>query len=1099
MAYVKHKETDIMTRVRSLLIVVAILVSGMALRGQEIRTPETRVADMLARMPAESRELASSFMEEMYSLGDEGRAMICEQVVPAGYGDDIKARYAISSLTAHLSGDKDDTRKSIWEKQCIRFMENASDREVSSFFMRQLNLIGSDVAVDALKSYAGSREMCEDAVMALQSIGSPAALDALASLLKADKCPCAAQTMVALAEEQYSGALDSYIAWNTKGSIAERATALHALASTGDPEAEETLISAAAGASYRWEQTGAVQSLLLYARNIGLDGDVRGMEKITGKVISASNTPATANQRLAAMSVITDVKGSSAIKILLDAAGDTDKAIRVGALRLAAAMPGSDMTAKWISRYAKVSPAAKPDILFMLGERGDELAVPLMMKALDDPSQAIAREAVTALAKLQGTEAVDPILSWILKHDNEEGHRAAANVLTTILDSTNMKKVAEMLPGSRGHSTVTLIWLLAWSGDSRYFKTVYPFTGSEDMAVRAAALTSLAPLASYDDQKQIISLLEQTEEKAEANVLQRALVSAAMRSDNPGQRSDIILDALGKSHDKLTLIPLLAITGGEKAVQRVAYEFENGDALTRDACFDALSHWTDHTAAKALLDICSSGNKTFGRPAFDAYLSMVSLAQLTPERKMLMIKDIAPYAAAPDAKIAMFDLAASLKIRPAALFLSSYYDDASDGVGSAAVAAASSMELPDDELFVSMFNGKDLAGWQGLVGNPLTRASMKSKDLAARQKEADRKLPESWSVRDGLIWFSGSGDNLCSLREYGDFEMYVDWRITKEGDSGIYLRGTPQVQIWDTSRTDVGAEVGSGGLYNNVKNPSAPLKVADNHVGEWNTFHILMIGEKGSVWLNGERVTDNVSMENYWDRSLPIFEKGPVELQAHGTDLCFRDIYIRDLNLREYNLTDREKDEGFVSLFNGMTLDGWTGDKVSYTVEEGMIVINPGEVHGGNLYTGNEYSDFVFRFEFQLTPGANNGLGIRTPTEGDAAYVGMELQILDNTSSIYAGLEPYQYHGSVYGVIPARRGFLRPVGDWNYEEVTVKGTKIRVVLNGAVIINGDIAVASENGTLDGQEHPGLKNSKGYIGFLGHGSLVRFRNIRIKEL
>jgi len=182
-----------------------------------------------------------------------------------------------------------------------------------------------------------------------------------------------------------------------------------------------------------------------------------------------------------------------------------------------------------------------------------------------------------------------------------------------------------------------------------------------------------------------------------------------------------------------------------------------------------------------------------------------------------------------------------------------------------------------------------------------------------------------------------------------------------------------------------------------------------------------------------------------------------------------------------------------------MTLDGWTGDKVSYTVEEGMIVINPGEVHGGNLYTGNEYSDFVFRFEFQLTPGANNGLGIRTPTEGDAAYVGMELQILDNTSSIYAGLEPYQYHGSVYGVIPARRGFLRPVGDWNYEEVTVKGTKIRVVLNGAVIINGDIAVASENGTLDGQEHPGLKNSKGYIGFLGHGSLVRFRNIRIKEL
>jgi len=164
-----------------------------------------------------------------------------------------------------------------------------------------------------------------------------------------------------------------------------------------------------------------------------------------------------------------------------------------------------------------------------------------------------------------------------------------------------------------------------------------------------------------------------------------------------------------------------------------------------------------------------------------------------------------------------------------------------------------------------------------------------------------------------------------------------------------------------------------------------------------------------------------------------------------------------------------------------------------------MIVIDPGNDSGGNLYTEKEYSDFVFRFEFQLTPGANNGLGIRTPVEGDAAYVGIELQILDNTAAVYADLRPYQYHGSVYGVIAARRGFLRPIDEWNYEEVTVRGTRIRVELNGAVIVNGDIAEARDKGTPDGADHPGLKNSKGHIGFLGHGSVVRFRNIRIKEL
>jgi hypothetical protein len=293
--------------------------------------------------------------------------------------------------------------------------------------------------------------------------------------------------------------------------------------------------------------------------------------------------------------------------------------------------------------------------------------------------------------------------------------------------------------------------------------------------------------------------------------------------------------------------------------------------------------------------------------------------------------------------------------------------------------------------------------------------------------------------------------------------------------------------------------VGSGGLYNNQVHPSKPLKVADNPVGDWNTFRIIMVGEKVSVWLNGELVVDDVTMENYWDRKSPIFPKGSIELQAHGTDLAFRDIYIREISDKEYNLTPEEKSEGFVSLFNGRNLNNWVGNKESYVVEDGTIVIKPESGSGGNLYTAGEFSDFIFRFEFLLTPAANNGLGIRTPLEGDAAYVGMELQILDNDADVYAKLEPYQYHGSVYGVIPARRGFLNPVGEWNYQEVYVKGTKIKITLNGTVIVDGDIADARDNGTMDKRDHPGLKNTTGHIGFLGHGSVVKFRNIRIKDL
>ena len=408
--------------------------------------------------------------------------------------------------------------------------------------------------------------------------------------------------------------------------------------------------------------------------------------------------------------------------------------------------------------------------------------------------------------------------------------------------------------------------------------------------------------------------------------------------------------------------------------------------------------------------------------------------------------------------------------------------------------------MPYDHGFVSLFNGKDLTGWKGLVGNPVSRSKMTEQELLLAEATANTKAQQDWVVKDGLLIFTGHGDNLCTVKKYGDFEMYVDWKITEKGDAGIYLRGSPQVQIWDTSRREVGAQVGSGGLYNNQKNQSKPLSVADNKIGEWNTFHITMIGEKVSVELNGVLVTDNVVLENYWDRKIPIFIKEQIELQAHGTYVAYRNIYVREIpGDLSSKLSDEEKQQGFEMLFDGSNLNNWIGNKTGYFVENGTMVVNPAGGSGGNLYTAKEYGDFEYRFEFQLTPGANNGLGIRTPTEGDAAYVGMELQILDNEADIYKNLNAYQYHGSVYGVIPAKRGFLKPVGEWNEEVVVAKGSKIKVILNGQVIMDGDIKEASKNGTADHKEHPGLHNPKGHIGFLGHGSVVRFRNIRVKAM
>jgi len=195
-------------------------------------------------------------------------------------------------------------------------------------------------------------------------------------------------------------------------------------------------------------------------------------------------------------------------------------------------------------------------------------------------------------------------------------------------------------------------------------------------------------------------------------------------------------------------------------------------------------------------------------------------------------------------------------------------------------------------------------------------------------------------------------------------------------------------------------------------------------------------------------------------------------------------------------------DPGFTPLFDGKTLDGWQGGKDGYIVDDGAIVSQP--KGSGNLATVKNYSDFHLKFEFKLTPGANNGIGIRVPDEApgerlDPAFKGMEIQVIDDANDRYKNIKDWQHHGSVYGVVPAKTGFLKPAGEWNSEEIIAKGKQIKVILNGETIVDADVEKASAGGTLDGKEHPGLKRDTGHICFCGHGAEVWFRNLRIKEL
>ncbi|MGH7971185.1 MAG: 3-keto-disaccharide hydrolase, partial [Limisphaerales bacterium] len=321
--------------------------------------------------------------------------------------------------------------------------------------------------------------------------------------------------------------------------------------------------------------------------------------------------------------------------------------------------------------------------------------------------------------------------------------------------------------------------------------------------------------------------------------------------------------------------------------------------------------------------------------------------------------------------------------------------------------------------FTALFNGTNLDGWWGAeTEDPRGYMALSPEAFKAKHDGSLDNIRQHWHVENDELVNDGQGLYLTTDKFYGDFELLVDYRTVPLADSGIYLRGCPQVQIWDYTEKDkfkLGADKGSGALWNN--SPGAPgkdpLVLADKPFGKWNHFRIVMAGSRVWVWLNGKQTVKGANMEDYYDRKLPVPPKGPLQLQTHGGEIRWRNLYIREIGSDEADKLLRGKDpKGFHSVFNGKDFTGWAGPLDNYQVKDGAILCRPGK--GGTIYTKDEYCDFVARLQFKLPPGGNNGLAIRYPGNGDTAYLGMcEVQVLDDNYEKATGdkIDPRQAHG----------------------------------------------------------------------------------------
>ena len=1095
----------------------------------------TRVSAILARFPAETPAKKDALCAEILKLGREGVAEVCARLLPPGKGDDSRARFAVNGLAVYVTRPGAEKERTLFTRVLLESLARTKDRDVATFFLSQVQLAGKRDSVRPLEKYLVDDALAGPASAALLAIGGPEATRALLAAL--DKAPRNARLALvqSLGEARSREAMRKILPLADGGDEGLRQAALFALANIGDPAAGPALSKSRVAASYR-ERSKAPSLYLLYARRLVESGRTSEGIDVARAMLEAYRRPDESQHASAALALVVSALGPRALPDLLAAAGSADRRFRGSALALAEKVPGNEPTRLWVEKAAASPPDVRADILAMLGQRGDPAALALARESLRSADGAVRLAAIPAATRLGG-EAVLPDLLPLL---GSAGPAELAALKTALLGYPGALVVPEairLLDATPPPAKVVLIELLGKKGARDEIERVYGLAEDPDPAIREAALVALANLAGDADLPRLVAMLEKASESDHVVRLREAITVAVLRNPDPDRRADGLLDLLSAPPAlKVTILGVLPRVGGTRLLRAAGEESASQDPEVQAAAIGALSRWPEPAAADELLRIASvTPNREHFRAAVQGCVRLVGRSEAPPGQKLAFFQRLLALPGEDADKKAVLAGIAAVREPESLRLLAKLLDNPAlrDAAASGLLDLASRRSPQDPWLsgheaysvlrrveasltdpaakeragkivlerlrqggFVSLFDGRSLDGWKGLVADPPARAKMTPQELASAQAAADEKMRAHWKVEGGVLVFDGKGESLCTKDNYADFELLADWKIEKGGDSGLYLRGSPQVQIWDAEANPAG----SGGLFNNQKGPSQPSEKADRPVGEWNSFRVVMIGERVTVYLNDRRVVDHTVLENYWERDKPIYPSGQIELQAHGNPLFFRNIFIREIprDASVPGATEAEASEGFSPLFNGRDLEGWTGDARSYVAEDGKIVVHP-ERGGGNLYTQKEYTDFVLRFDFKLTPAANNGLGIRAPLEGDAAYVGMELQILEDGSPVYWDLQPYQYHGSIYGVVPARRGVQRPVGEWNSEEVTVKGRRVTVVVNGTTVVDADIDEASAGGTMDGKDHPGLKRPSGHIAFLGHGSMLELRSIRIKEI
>ncbi|MBP3536874.1 MAG: DUF1080 domain-containing protein [Muribaculaceae bacterium] len=1062
------------------LLAAFVLSFAMNAQTQQLdsrnRTPETVVSDALAQLPAGNSEAYSRIIGEIAGTEAKGIEMLTSMLGPAAETDNSIAEYAIDGVVNLATTPGQEALRKPVHDALVVALGNCRDNANSAFILSQLNKLASPADFQLYYTLLGDSYLSDHAVRGLANM--PGANAQISSAVNGAAAPSAKLAYIA-GFRKLQNVEPTLLKWLAASDEATRAAVTAALAECGTAKSINAL-----------KASGDTDSYLRLLNNIT---DRKAVAREAAALVKDGN-PAL---RCAGLRLLMISKPDNAGKTVVSALKDKDAQYRHTALVNAIPAAGPAVVPEITSKFNSYPASAKIDVLEWLADNHVAEQINLITSAISDSNPNVSATAVRTASIIGGDKALAAIIP-LLGTEGPAGDAAASSLRSFHGDITS-----GVLGCLKSDNPAVVRQALALA-EERHIHSAYPdvvaLTSSKDKEISDAAFKALRGVASASNFDNLCDMLEASA-AANTGALQAA-AGASIAPMTADERFANVSRRLSASSKPALYYPLLAQTGNADAIAKLLEGYKGNDSA---AALAALLKVDSPLVIPELYSIAAQTNGDTRDNLLSRATALHAKYNSDPEAIFYsQVLDLDPSA---QVRREVFGKLAGCHTLPAAMIAADYLSDPS-----AAYEAATALATIADKN-ASLQRGATMRSALEKAVEVFKAKQAKGDADAGYAVDRVNLMFANWNAENGFrpAGAKGTADAKAISIPVGanmeNFDIYFDWY--GKGNATVTLRSMSLVKL---------------SAANGISTPFQDTPVVAVRQNQWNQIHIKMVADRLFVTANGEPILVNYAVSKIPGTQRKAPYSGKVAIASTGKmPVQLRRFYVENLPATPvYKLSAEEKAQGFELLFDGRSLENFHGNTTAYVPVDGNIYVTAQYGGTGNLYTKKNYSDFVFRFEFCFdAPAVNNGIGIRTGkdvTGVDAAFYGMEIQVLDHDDPVYQGhpfgykgLKPYQNHGSIYGVVPSEHVDFGPIKQWHTEEIRAEGDHITVTVDGKVITDANIReacqgnpVAPDGGkynpyTIDHRNHPGLFNKEGYISFCGHGPGVMFRNVRVLDL